>query len=183
MSPTTRRLTRTFPTRPPRISSSTMPSSSPTGLSASTSEISRDRSSVASSKNSARTGWRRRGRGAPREEGPVPATALPAERGLPGRVHQDQGRARASSTQSIGRVVLHAAPGHWPPISGSRGGLLPLSSHTTVRTVPYTPVQKALPRRRRVSRRLIKPRWRNREVGRAWFMCEAPEFHQGPRPL
>ena len=57
------------------------------------------------------------------------------------------------------------------------------SSHTTVRTVPYTAVQAEQWSLRCRSRRLGSPSCVSQRVGTAACMWDAPAFHHGPRPL
>ena len=57
------------------------------------------------------------------------------------------------------------------------------SSHTTVRTVPYTAVRSGHCSRRCSSIRLRRPRWRKKRAGTAWPIWDAAAFHHGPCPL
>jgi hypothetical protein len=66
---------------------------------------------------------------------------------------------------------------------GQQEGTPPPSSHNTVRTVPYMAVHKALLKRLKWSARETNLRLSKKDFRNASFMCEAPEFHQGPRPF
>ena len=57
------------------------------------------------------------------------------------------------------------------------------SSHTTGRAVRHPAVHAGHASLRCTSMRLIKPIFRSVALGTARFMCQAPAFHQGPRPL
>ena len=59
----------------------------------------------------------------------------------------------------------------------------PPSSHTTVRTVPYTAVQDVARATRKLSSSDTSPRRVNSAFRKASFMCGAPAFHQAPRPF
>ncbi len=59
----------------------------------------------------------------------------------------------------------------------------PPSSHTTGRAVPHPAVHEVVWKRCRGSSSETRPTLANQDLGSAWFMCEAPPFHHGPRPL
>jgi len=61
--------------------------------------------------------------------------------------------------------------------------LPPPSSHATGRAVPHPAVHEVVWKRCRVSSSEIRPTLANQDLGNAWFICEAPPFHHGPRPL